>query len=281
MGSFSNVLLASDFDRTLTDFDSNIPQKNIEAILEFEAEGGLFTMATGRSLPMFRKYMPLVPTNAPLILYNGAALYDTVSEKLLWAEEIPGGVELVRTLHYRYPKLFLEVQGVEHHYLFDENPMREKFLDFFGASHKAITIDQLPMPLLKISFSGTFYDHTAAQFYTGTGEELEYIRRVAEELRRDFGDIMEVELAMPRIIDMQAKNVSKGRTARKLADALDRKILVCCGDGLNDVSMLREADFPFVPCDCSTELLNMGFNVTVSCNSGMIYGVIEELKKIL
>ncbi len=281
MGRFSDILMTSDFDRTLTDYDSNIPQKNIEAILEFEAEGGLFTMATGRSVPMFRKYMPLVPTNAPLILYNGAALYDTDSEKLLWAEEIPGGVELVRTLHDRYPKLFLEVQGVEHHYLFDENPMREKFLDFFGASHKNIVIEQLPLPLIKPSFSGTFYDHTAAQFYTGTAEELEYIRQVAEELRLDFGDVMEVDIAMPRIIDMQAKNVSKGRTARKLADALDRKILVCCGDGLNDVSMLREADFPFVPCDCSPELLNMGFNVTVSCNNGTIYGVLEELKKIL
>lgn len=280
MGRFSNILMASDFDRTLTDFESNIPQKNIDAIREFEAEGGLFTMATGRSVPMFRKYMDMVPTNAPLVLYNGAAVYDKDRGELLEAQEIPGGRDLVRELHDRYPKLWLEVQGVDNHYLFDENPMREKFLDFFGASHRTISIEELPMPLIKPSFSGTFYDHTAAQFYTGTEEELEYIKTVAAELRRDYGDIMEVDIAMPRIIDLQAKNVSKGATARRLADKLGRKILVCCGDGLNDVSMLKEADYPFVPMDCTPQLLDMGFNVTVSCNTGTIYGALEELKKI-
>ncbi len=280
MGRFSDILMASDFDRTLTDFNSNIPQKNLDAIREFEAEGGLFTMATGRSIPMFQKYMDMVPTNAPLILYNGAAAYDTDKKELIDVQEIPGGLELVRELHDRYPKLWLEVQGVEHHYLFDENPMREKFLDFFGASHRTISIDELPMPLIKPSFSGTFYDHTAAQFYDGTKEELDYIQTVAEELRRDYGDIMEVDLAMPRIIDLQAKNVSKGRAARRLADKLGRKILVCCGDGMNDVSMLKEADYPYVPKDCTAQLLDMGFNVTVSCNTGTIYGALEELKKI-
>lgn len=280
MGRFSDILMASDFDRTLTDFNSNIPQKNLDAIREFEAEGGLFTMATGRSIPMFQKYMDMVPTNAPLVLYNGAATYDTEMKELIDVQEIPGGRELVRELHDRYPKLWLEVQGVEHHYLFDENSMREKFLDFFGASHRTISIDELPMPLIKPSFSGTFYDHTAAQFYDGTKEELDYIQTVAEELRLDYGDIMEVDLAMPRIIDLQAKNVSKGCAARRLADKLGRKILVCCGDGMNDVSMLKEADYPYVPMDCTAQLLDMGFNVTVSCNTGTIYGALEELKKI-
>ncbi|MGI5977778.1 MAG: HAD-IIB family hydrolase [Candidatus Limivicinus sp.] len=280
MGRFSNILMASDFDRTLTDFQSNIPQKNIEAIREFEAEGGLFTMATGRSVPMFRKYMDMVPTNAPLVLYNGAAIYDSVSGELLDVQEIPGGRELVRELHDRYPRLWLEIQGVDYHYLFEENPMRDKFLDFFGAAHKLITVDELPLPLIKPSFSGTFIDHTAAAFYEDINGEFQYFRETAEEMRRDYGDIMEVDLAMPRIIDLQAKNVSKGRAARKLAERLGRKILVCCGDGLNDVSMLKEADHPFVPCDCSAQLLDMGFNVTVSCNTGTIYGALNELKKI-
>ncbi len=281
MGRFSDILMASDFDRTLTDFQSVIPQKNIDAIREFQDEGGLFTVATGRSVPMFRKYMDLIPINAPLVLYNGAAVYDSDSRKIIEAQEIPGGHKLVKELHDRFPKLWLEVQGVEHHYLFDENPMREKFLDFFGASHRTISVEELPMPLIKPSFSGTFYDHTAAQFYSGTKDELEYIQKVAEELRRDYGDIMEVDIAMPRIIDMQAKNVSKGRTARRLANKLGRKILVCCGDGLNDVSMLREADYPYVPSDCAPQVLDMGFNVTVSCNTGTIYGALQELKKIL
>ena len=158
--------------------------------------------------------------------------------------------------------------------------MREKFLDFFGESHRTIIIETLPMPLIKPSLSGTFYGHTAAQFYTGTDEELAYIKTVAAKLRSDYGDIMDVDIAMPRIIDLQAKNVSKGATAQMLADKQGRKILVCCGDGLNDVSMLKEVDYPFVTMDCIAQLLDMGFNLTVSCNTGTIYGALEELKKI-
>ena len=55
MGRFSNVLLASDFDHTLTDMSGQIPARNLEAIAACQAEGGIFTVASGRSIPMFRK----------------------------------------------------------------------------------------------------------------------------------------------------------------------------------------------------------------------------------
>ena len=42
MGRFSNVLLASDFDHTLTDMSGQIPARNLEAIAAFQAEGGHF-----------------------------------------------------------------------------------------------------------------------------------------------------------------------------------------------------------------------------------------------
>ena len=72
MGRFSNVLLASDFDHTLTDMSGQIPARNLEAIAAFQAEGGIFTVASGRSIPMFRKKAELVPVNAPY--FDGASL---------------------------------------------------------------------------------------------------------------------------------------------------------------------------------------------------------------
>ena len=72
MGRFSDVLLASDFDHTLTDMSGQIPARNLEAIAAFQAEGGIFTVASGRSIPMFRKKAALVPVNAPY--FDGANL---------------------------------------------------------------------------------------------------------------------------------------------------------------------------------------------------------------
>ena len=52
MALFSDVLITSDFDRTLTDRESNIPERNLEAIRYFMDNGGAFTLNTGRSLPI-------------------------------------------------------------------------------------------------------------------------------------------------------------------------------------------------------------------------------------
>ena len=52
MALFSDVLLTVDYDRTLTAPDSSIPQRNIEAIRYFMENGGVFTVNTGRSVPM-------------------------------------------------------------------------------------------------------------------------------------------------------------------------------------------------------------------------------------
>ena len=73
---FSNILLAVDYDRTLTGPDSTIPARNIEAIEYFIANGGAFTINTGRSIPMAKAFLGKVPVSAPLILYNGSAAYD-------------------------------------------------------------------------------------------------------------------------------------------------------------------------------------------------------------
>ena len=65
---FSDVLLTVDYDRTLTAPDSTIPERNLEAIRYFIDHGGAFTVNTGRSLPMAKPFMELVPVNAPLLL---------------------------------------------------------------------------------------------------------------------------------------------------------------------------------------------------------------------
>ena len=52
---FKDILLTVDFDRTLTGPDSKIPPRNIEAIEYFMANGGSFTINTGRSTATFWK----------------------------------------------------------------------------------------------------------------------------------------------------------------------------------------------------------------------------------
>ena len=88
MADFSDVLLTVDFDRTLTAPDSSIPARNLEAIESFMANGGAFTVNTGRSIPMYSNLMDVVPVNAPVLLYNGSAAYDRDKRAFTFTHEI-------------------------------------------------------------------------------------------------------------------------------------------------------------------------------------------------
>jgi len=46
--------------------------------------GGIFTIATGRMELGTRKYLEVLPVNAPVILYNGALIYDFNKEERIW-----------------------------------------------------------------------------------------------------------------------------------------------------------------------------------------------------
>ena len=86
---FSDVLLTVDYDRTLTGPDSTIPQRNIEAIKYFIANGGTFTVNTGRCVPACASWKEKVPMNAPILAYNGSAWYDPKTGAILQKVELP------------------------------------------------------------------------------------------------------------------------------------------------------------------------------------------------
>ena len=112
MMDFLDVLLTVDYDRTLTAPDSTIPERNLEAIRYFIENGGAFTVNTGRSVPMAKSFMDIVPVNAPLLLYNGSAAYDTRTNRLEFCHEIPLDLwQTVNTARTLLPDLNVEVQG--------------------------------------------------------------------------------------------------------------------------------------------------------------------------
>ncbi len=277
MNDFSKYLLVSDFDRTLTDRDSRIPARNIRAILDFQRRGGLFTLGTGRSVPMYAAQRDLVPVNAPLILYNGAALYDLASDQLTDLHLLEQPDQILEFVTTEFPDLWVEIQGRDYHYVLGDNPTRDRFYRTNHAACAPFTLDRLPEPVIKIAVYGTFYNDTVAQFFQATEEELTLLNRAAARIAQVFPHLV-VDRSAPRILDLQHKSVSKGRAARALAKRLG-KTLVCVGDAANDLTMLEQADLAFVPADCAPEIARLGFPQVCPCGEGAVAGVIEALEK--
>ena len=274
MGIFSDVLLTVDYDRTLTAPDSTIPQRNIEAIRYFMDNGGAFTVNTGRSVPMARPFLHHVPTNAPLLLYNGSAAYNQEDGTLQFMHLIPMDLwETVEELLELFPDLTVEVQGIDNHYNFLPNPAWDAFSDHNNCTRATASKGQDLGPFLKFSLYGEIRDVTVASLFEGSEEE---IRRMDEAekliMERYAGKVMAFRAA-PRIIDVHAVGVSKARAARELQQRLGRKILVCVGDAENDVMMLQDADFAFVPADA---ILKDRFPNVCKCADGAVADIIYE-----
>ena len=280
MGIYSDVLLTVDFDRTLTAPDSTIPQRNIEAIEYFIANGGVFTVNTGRSVPMYSSKLDLVPVNAPLLLYNGSAAYDKERKEFTFATPIDlPMVETLKKTMELFPGYAVEVQGQTAHFLFEENKMWARYNEHNGCPYAFCDVENAPGPFLKFSIYGKMRDITVADLYNGTEEEFAEMDRIEETLNREFGDKCVVFRAAPRIIDIHAKGVSKAVSARRLQKELGRKILVCIGDGENDVNMLEDADHAFCPGDA---IIRDRFENVCDCAEGAVADVIyKKIPEIL
>lgn len=274
MTTYCDILLTVDYDRTLTAPDSTIPESNLEAIREFMALGGAFTVNTGRSLPMVRSFLDKVPVNAPFLLYNGSGAYDAAADRLTQLHEIP--LELWQTVNacvQLFPDLTVEVQGLDAHYQITRKPGYDRFCQANQCAFRLAEPGMELGPFLKFSLFGQLREESVAGLFSGTPQEIARMDQVELALRERFGTWCEVFRAAPRIIDVHAKGVSKARAARELQKKLGRKILVCIGDAENDLPMLLDADFAFVPGD---SILKGRFPTVCSCAEGAVAEVIRK-----
>lgn len=251
MALFSDVLLTVDFDRTITAPDSTIPVRNLEAIRYFMDNGGTFTMNTGRSIPMSMKNIfGVIPTNAPLLLYNGSAAYDEKAGVLTRYAPIDlDPMEVLPFLQERFPALNVEIQGMDAHYLMRKDAGWEDYCDNNSCPWKYASPDAVPGPFIKFSFYGEFRENTVAGMFKATEEELAQFAEMIAFMEEHYGDKIEIFRACARIVDIHAKGVSKLSSARQLQQELGKKILVCVGDAENDLTMLEGADYAFCPSD--------------------------------
>lgn len=275
---YTGVLLTVDFDRTLTAPDSTIPQNNLDAIEYFMANGGIFTVNTGRSTSTFRQYLDVIPVNAPILLYNGSAAWENGRLTHL----VPIGLDVWQTMdtvHKLFPDMNLEIQGQSSHYLIDPQPEMVALCEQLGWPHDEAVWGQDVGPFLKFALWGKPEEPRVASVFSATEAQLQRFDEAESILRTLFGDKVEIFRPAPRIIDVHAKGVSKLNAARRLQKETGARILVCVGDAENDIPMLDGADFAFCPAD---GVVANRYETVCKCADGAISEVIyKKIPEIL
>ena len=115
--------------------------------------------------------------------------------------------------------------------------------------------------------------------YDATGAELALFDKAVSYIEAAYGDKIDVFRACARIADLHAKGCSKLASARELQQRLGKKILVCVGDGDNDLPMMEGADYAYCPGDA---IIREKFENVCNCADGAVADVIyKKLPEIL
>ena len=278
MALFSDILLTVDFDRTMTDQNGQIPQRNLEAIQYFMDNGGAFTINTGRSLPQSQELLKNVPMNAPFLCYNGGLALQNGQVLFQHVIDLPLE-ETLQAVCKAFPDLNVDLHGANAHYGFQPTGCWEAYYAArkHAYYHAGEAVDY--GPFLKFNVYGELRDDTFYQVFSGTAEEIARMDEAENWLRENFGDKIIVFRSGARVLNIHAAGVSKIRGARELQKRLGRKILVCVGDEDNDLPMLEGADYAFAPSD---SLMAQQFPNVCACGEGAVADVIyHKLPEIL
>ena len=277
MGKFDGVLIASDYDNTLVytagallqggDMPS-VSKENREAIEYFMAQGGTFSIATGRALPSFATVRDDIPMNGPTVLFNGAAIYDFDRQQYLHTAFLPNQIrDHVKELLAVLPGLTFEIYHDDNSiHAINPNELTAKHLHLTHSPTVTLdSIDEAPLPISKLLF-----------------EEYEPVQREIIDFFRsqDWGGDYEVVSSSNFLLEVTARGANKGGMVRKLAELLhiEQKNVYCVGDHANDVPMLEFANVPFAPQN-AIEVVHQveGVHILPDCRENAIAAMIREI----
>ncbi len=266
MGRFHGVLLVSDFDDTLVNRQKQIPPRTMEALQRYTAEGGRFTLASGRSVVSIRQQLCGLPINAPVITSNGTQIYDYAEEMLLSETPLPetAPADFAKVMA-AFPQVAVEIYSHGKLYCVRPNQVTAEHLRITGQTALERSLEQIP--------DGWVY----AKFE----EENLYLQELQQYLHREFHGRYEAIFSNPYLLEIEAGGCSKGAGVLKLAELLGiaREHIYCAGDQENDVSMLKIASVSFTPAGSSQAAIDAANVVVCDCDQGAIADVIEYLEK--
>ena len=244
MGKFDGVLIVSDYDGTFrAEKNSFISKENLDAVDYFCANGGKFTLCTGRDLCSYLRICGLFKVNAPVALSNGAVIYDGEKDQIVYEKVLPDRAkDDVISFAERFPQCGFEVHKGKDGFVVKRNHGTDYHMKSIGLSTVEVNMDSIPLPWNKFSI------------YTPTHPKAD------EDLINDILSAVYVNYSGYRsqgMVDVAAKGVTKGTAAVKLCEILgiERDHLYCVGDGWNDIPMLREGKIGFAPEDSNCDVL--------------------------
>ncbi len=267
-------LIALDLDYTLLRTDKTLSERNRRA-LERAAERGIeIVPTTGRFYLGIPEAVRCLPFIRYAVTVNGAQLYDVNRRTAAARAELPyrRAVEIMSALD--------EQNVVYDCYMDDWGWMSAAFLEraekFAPDVYYLRMLRSLRTPVSELK-----------DFLLARGQDVQKVQAYFTDasLRRKFLDTLgkrfpytAVSSSMPTNIEINLREANKGEALLNLAARLGIPAgkTMAIGDGLNDLSMIRDAGVGIAMQNACPEVLDAAGDVTAGCDEDGVALAIEK-----
>jgi Cof subfamily protein (haloacid dehalogenase superfamily) len=263
---FSGVLLVTDLDGTLLDDNHELTAGNLAALRGFMREGGLFTLATGRSVMGAEYVMRSLPVNTAVIYSNGGVIYDPGTGEYIHIEYMSEGARaMADVVLARYPGAGVEIICKEDKFCINRGLAIQAHYDYVHCTGTDIASPaQAAQPWVKLLIV----------------DLPPVVREIGEWLSAEYGHIHEICYSAGTILEVQDKGVHKGAGVARLVRhlGLSPEHTYACGDNDNDIPMLRQFH-SFAPATAAPGAIQAASCVGPGNNEDFMAFVIHELER--
>lgn len=273
MKKFEGMLLASDMDGTLLDKNRRISPRNEEAIRYFTDEGGLFSLATGRTPQAVQAYWAQLPCNAPCILLNGA-LICTPDQKVIARVGMPPETRtLVQEVVRAFPAVGCEIYAGERVFVRQMNDITRQHMEALQMHYEELTQEQLNEPPDDSALCAQW----SKVNITGFPDQIAAVKRFLQPYRDGFC----MASSFPVFWEITPAGVHKGAALQKIIPlcGLAPENVYAIGDSFNDEMLLRVAHTGFAPANADEAILRVAQVVVSDNNSNAVADAIDWIEQ--
>lgn len=249
-------MIVLDLDGTLTNNKKEITPRTKQALMQAQAAGVHVVLASGRptyGIVPLAEELKLKDNGGYILAFNGGKIIDCTNNEVLFEQKLDE--QLVPILFQEAKKAGMEIltyqgEGIAATNKDDEYVQHEAFINKMPVMQYDDFLNQLVYPINKCLIVG---DPTPLH-------ELEI--RLAKELEGK----MDVYRSADFFLECVPLGIDKARSLDRLISSLgiSREEVIACGDGYNDLSMIRFAGLGVAMANAAKDIQSEADFVTLS-----------------
>ncbi len=261
-------ILILDIDGTLTNSKKEVSPKTLDAVIRAQEEGIKVVIASGRptaGINKIAKTIKLDEYGGYVLSYNGAKITNFQTGEVVYNETLPE--EMIPSIYEEAIDSHVGIITYEGNDAIAGNGIDkynelEARINGIGLREVKDFPDYITFPINKCLLTG----------------EPEHMAEVEQKMKERFGNFLNIFRSEPFFVEVMPQNIDKAYSLGKLLKHLDleRSQMIACGDGFNDLSMIKYAGLGVAMANAQEVVKQAADYITLSNDEDGVAKVIDK-----